>query len=226
MIDVSRTWTPGSRERKTTMTKQQATELERAMEIAREKHHKVFTAKATATGQTVYTVRSSTDPNHFYILYIAEGRIHCQCQRHLSGHICSHAAAVRLFLIEQREALKAIEAREEQERQEAAPICPTEDEFDAAYQAAFAQALEAEETALAAQEAQEDAAYQAATAQAEQRVNNGFRQRLVERIREGDALMGRHTELGPTLKAFDYVDADPRATALLADTTFHGSIFK
>lgn len=42
---------------------------------------------------------------------------------------------------------------------------------------------------------------------AEAQINNGFKQRMVERIREADALMGRHTELGPTLRPYDFVDA-------------------
>lgn len=96
------------------MTQQQASELERAMAIAKERGHKVFTATINSTGATCYTVRSYRDPNTFHILHIESGRIRCDCQYHHRGHICSHAAAVRLFLIAQRDALKQVEALDAQ----------------------------------------------------------------------------------------------------------------
>lgn len=96
------------------MTQAQATELARATEIARERGHKVFTATVNATGATCYSVRSATDPNTFHILHIAGGRIVCDCSAHHHGHICSHAAAVRLFLIAQRDALTAVEVMDAQ----------------------------------------------------------------------------------------------------------------
>jgi hypothetical protein len=100
------------------MTQKQKNELTRAMEIAQEKGHKVFTGKSRQTGETVYTVRSASVKNLFHVLYIAGGRIICDCKCHRDGHICSHAAAVRLFLIEQRESLAAIEQREREDTAE------------------------------------------------------------------------------------------------------------
>ncbi len=120
------------------MTEQQKSNMERAIEIAQEKGHKVFTGKSRQTGETIYTVRSASVKNLFHVLYIRDGRIHCDCKCHRDGciscndqsrhndHICSHAAAVRLFLIEQRDALAAIERQERKEATE--PVIATSEE--------------------------------------------------------------------------------------------------
>lgn len=97
------------------MTDQQKSELQRAIEIANEYGHRVHTARINRTGETAYTVRSHSDPNMHHVLYIQAGRIVCDCYASHHGHICSHAAAVRLFLLEQRAALAAVEAHDAQQ---------------------------------------------------------------------------------------------------------------
>lgn len=94
------------------MTQQQRSQVERAMELAKKAGHKVYTGHSRQTGETVYTVKSRSEQNTFHILYIAGGRIHCDCYASQHDHICSHAGAVRLFLIAQRVALASIERHE------------------------------------------------------------------------------------------------------------------
>lgn len=95
------------------------------MELAKKYGHKVLTGTGWS-GTTVYTVKSHSVKNLYHLLFISQGRIICDCTAHREGRICSHAAAVRMFLIEQREALKSIEAREEQERTDSAQAEITE----------------------------------------------------------------------------------------------------
>ena len=125
-----------------------------------------------------------------YGVYEENGQMHCTCPAGERGIICYHRAAVLLSKLER----------------------------DAA--AAFNAALDA---SIASAEAEDDALAMAVggwfldqQAKAERAVNNGFKQRMVERIRESDKIMGRHTELGPTLKPYDFVEAD-KATALPAN---------
>lgn len=125
------------------MTDQQATQLQRAISIAKQYGHKVHTATVRATGETCYTVKSHSDPLLHHVLTIQDGRIMCDCYAaQVKQIICSHAAAVRLFLIAQRDALAAIEQyeascskveammaeyQEQESSKEAAPVLATEE---------------------------------------------------------------------------------------------------
>lgn len=85
------------------MTQTQRKQLERAMEIAARDALTVTRGTRRDTGAPVYGVRSRTD-DHYYLLTVEDGRIHCQCPAHRNGRVCAHAAAVREHIAAEQEA--------------------------------------------------------------------------------------------------------------------------
>ena len=121
-----------------------------------------------------------------YAVYEECGQMHCTCPAGERGIVCYHRAACLLSKLE-RDAAAAFNAAL------TASIISREEEEDALAIAVGSWWLDQQ-------------------VKAERAVNNGFKQRMVERVREADKIMGRHTELGPTLKPYDFVEAD-KATA-------------
>ncbi len=180
---------------------------------------------------------TSSQPGHYYRVTLTDDdlMLHsfaCPCQTEHEKHLCKHIATVFAFVVGQiaeREAAVA-EAKADMLAEEAAAalvlVERSERELTGVVWnqvelfwmlinsplvavvngAAMSQQAKVAEKALISLEPPTALAH---VIQAEQRINDGFKQRLVERIRERDKIMGRHTELGPTLKPFDYVEADP-----------------